>query len=107
MFFFQCFVHSRAINSFPTRRSSDLASLRMDRARRRAAQRGRPRLGPVRGGQDAGDGRRRSEEHTSELQSPMYLVCRLLLEKKKTDDVSEGVQTIRAHKYLYLHSYCV
>ena len=25
----------------------------------------------------------RSEEHTSELQSPMYLVCRLLLEKKK------------------------
>src|SRR5437762_6798397 len=37
----------------------------------------------------AGDGRgtpsrpRRSEEHTSELQSPMYLVCRLLLEKKR------------------------
>src|SRR5437879_10385929 len=27
---------------------------------------------------------RRSEEHTSELQSPMYLVCRLLLENKKT-----------------------
>src|SRR5437762_5009158 len=31
-------------------------------------------------GREAG---RRSEEHTSELQSPMYLVCRLLLEKKK------------------------
>src|SRR5437879_127311 len=30
---------------------------------------------------DCYDGR--SEEHTSELQSPMYLVCRLLLEKKK------------------------
>src|SRR5436189_1564644 len=29
------------------------------------------------------DVRERSEEHTSELQSPMYLVCRLLLEKKK------------------------
>src|SRR5437764_7798203 len=29
-------------------------------------------------------GETRSEEHTSELQSPMYLVCRLLLEKKKT-----------------------
>src|SRR5437763_4140942 len=29
------------------------------------------------------DGEFRSEEHTSELQSPMYLVCRLLLEKKK------------------------
>src|SRR5437879_12409496 len=27
----------------------------------------------------------RSEEHTSELQSPMYLVCRLLLEKKNTE----------------------
>src|SRR5438876_7571140 len=27
----------------------------------------------------------RSEEHTSELQSPVHLVCRLLLEKKKTD----------------------
>src|SRR5437762_8423007 len=30
-------------------------------------------------------GGRRSEEHTSELQSPMYLVCRLLLEKKKNN----------------------
>src|SRR5690348_17828720 len=29
-----------------------------------------------------GAGRRRSEEHTSELQSPVHLVCRLLLEKK-------------------------
>src|SRR2546426_5101170 len=28
-------------------------------------------------------GRKRSEEHTSELQSPCNLVCRLLLEKKK------------------------
>src|SRR5436189_3524164 len=31
----------------------------------------------------------RSEEHTSELQSPMYLVCRLLLEKKKKHLQSE------------------
>src|SRR5437762_7110028 len=31
---------------------------------------------------------RRSEEHTSELQSPMYLVCRLLLEKKNLIDAS-------------------
>src|SRR5258708_26735358 len=30
------------------------------------------------------DFERRSEEHTSELQSPDHLVCRLLLEKKKT-----------------------
>src|SRR5437879_11088158 len=36
--------------------------------------------------------RKRSEEHTSELQSPMYLVCRLLLEKKK-----QGKQVIHAN----------
>src|SRR5437764_8324197 len=40
----------------------------------------------------------RSEEHTSELQSPMYLVCRLLLEKKKnpsrTDRIFEALQSI-------------
>src|SRR5947208_3822736 len=30
------------------------------------------------------EGQNRSEEHTSELQSPDHLVCRLLLEKKKT-----------------------
>src|SRR5437763_8028898 len=33
--------------------------------------------------QNTSRGAWRSEEHTSELQSPMYLVCRLLLEKKK------------------------
>src|SRR5258707_7113167 len=52
---------------------------------------------PVRGepGQDLalrldGDDRagRRSEEHTSELQSRQYLVCRLLLEKKKKEDIA-------------------
>src|SRR5690348_17420564 len=36
----------------------------------------------------------RSEEHTSELQSPVHLVCRLLLEKKKSD------KTI-AHTFAY------
>src|SRR3712207_8256866 len=30
----------------------------------------------------------RSEEHTSELQSRQYLVCRLLLEKKNTDEIA-------------------
>src|SRR5215210_9293674 len=35
---------------------------------------------------------RRSEEHTSELQSPMYLVCRLLLEKKKKTNLSNWVK---------------
>src|SRR5256885_4130260 len=33
---------------------------------------------------------RRSEEHTSELQSPCNLVCRLLLEKKKTEDMHDA-----------------
>src|SRR5256885_12762836 len=35
----------------------------------------------------ANDNRARSEEHTSELQSPCNLVCRLLLEKKKKIDL--------------------
>src|SRR3712207_7603428 len=34
--------------------------------------------------------RRRSEEHTSELQSRQYLVCRLLLEKKKTTNTQHS-----------------
>src|SRR2546422_4592074 len=53
------------------------ASHRRVVARGRAARRRRPALGgSVPGGP-------RSEEHTSELQSRLHLVCRLLLEKKK------------------------
>src|SRR5258707_9376600 len=37
--------------------------------------------------------RHRSEEHTSELQSRQYLVCRLLLEKKKKKKTIELMQT--------------
>src|SRR2546425_1737760 len=51
----------------------------------------------------AGSGRSRagarSEEHTSELQSLAYLVCRLLLEKKKKK------KTIHSATYLYLSFY--
>src|SRR5258708_29128847 len=36
----------------------------------------------------------RSEEHTSELQSPDHLVCRLLLEKKKTTRVDDELHSI-------------
>src|SRR5437879_10749520 len=36
----------------------------------------------------------RSEEHTSELQSPMYLVCRLLLEKKKNNKKKKSISHI-------------
>src|SRR5437762_9014559 len=49
---------------------------------------------------------RRSEEHTSELQSPMYLVCRLLLEKKKDDDFSTKCDpSHRRHSMLSLDFY--
>src|SRR5688500_19997196 len=39
----------------------------------------------------------RSEEHTSELQSPCNLVCRLLLEKKKKHDLKTGI--IEMYRY--------
>src|SRR5690348_17470739 len=63
-----------------------------DVPRRRALLADRDRSG--------GPRRRRSEEHTSELQSPVHLVCRLLLEKKKketqkktneTDETERGI----------------
>src|SRR2546426_8596682 len=71
-------------------------------ARRRRARRGHPggrRSGAVppawRGdapanGREAG----RSEEHTSELQSPCNLVCRLLLEKKKKNYLNKKEQSL-------------
>src|SRR3712207_7636368 len=37
---------------------------------------------------------RRSEEHTSELQSRQYLVCRLLLEKKKKTNLPSAIYTV-------------
>src|SRR2546425_5467929 len=39
----------------------------------------------------------RSEEHTSELQSLAYLVCRLLLEKKKKDTYPTSTFAVYAH----------
>src|SRR2546422_5117868 len=42
--------------------------------------------------------RRRSEEHTSELQSRLHLVCRLLLEKKK----KKTINIIKRHRYILL-----
>src|SRR2546422_6611941 len=44
----------------------------------------------VAGGNDA-----RSEEHTSELQSRLHLVCRLLLEKKKNKNTGDAVAVAR------------
>src|SRR5256885_11641110 len=63
---------------------------------------GRPAAGPgpgrTRAGRAAsggGAGARRSEEHTSELQSPCNLVCRLLLEKKKNQRLTAEPPRLR------------
>src|SRR5258708_15094716 len=52
----------------------------------------RSRLAQQAGEFDAAAQAQRSEEHTSELQSPDHLVCRLLLEKKK------DITTTRLHR---------
>src|SRR5262249_56911298 len=88
-FFFYCYGHHRALPSFPTRRSSDLLGWTEDRIREHfswsetlLATLEKDHIG-------TSDEalldiyRKRSEEHTSELQSLTNLVCRLLLEKKK------------------------
>src|SRR2546425_8081734 len=77
---------------------------------RRVLPEGRPgaRRAPVEhvgaGGSRPGADRRarsrvpqRSEEHTSELQSLAYLVCRLLLEKKKTTESRTSGRATRTH----------
>src|SRR5947208_4715585 len=89
-FFFYSSGDHRYLHSFPTRRSSDLSRPLDD------AVQGRPhpangRVLDVTLDVDHPPTRvalvpvaiERSEEHTSELQSPDHLVCRLLLEKKK------------------------
>src|SRR3712207_7404998 len=47
------------------------------------------------------EGRVRSEEHTSELQSRQYLVCRLLLEKKKTYNLQTLLYVIHSRCLYY------
>src|SRR3712207_7156343 len=68
---------------------------REESTRRRRCRDPGPRHAGLRGGlgrkkarrrSDRDDHARRSEEHTSELQSRQYLVCRLLLEKKKKQE---------------------
>src|SRR2546429_3324963 len=53
-------------------------------------------------------GAARSEEHTSELQSRLHLVCRLLLEKKKNHDRETILQyplhPLIVHRYHTIHS---
>src|SRR3712207_7311123 len=84
------FPYTTLFRSIPT----GAPRLRDDRGRERRRGRTRgERSAPRDDGADAlrdcrvtrtGCARARSEEHTSELQSRQYLVCRLLLEKKKT-----------------------
>src|SRR3712207_8068384 len=62
------------IGELSERRVDDQAAVRADR---------QPVRSRIREADVARIGSRRSEEHTSELQSRQYLVCRLLLEKKK------------------------
>src|SRR5437762_3996669 len=104
---FQHSAQPPVLPSFPTRRSSDLPGAGLvGLGLRRAVQQQRVVRGHERVGRHHGVGVKdaavlarernepralaqavlRSEEHTSELQSPMYLVCRLLLEKKKRNN---------------------
>src|SRR3712207_7476024 len=64
----------------PVRAHQHPARERQHSPRRHPPRAGGGALPPVRGGHPRPG---RSEEHTSELQSRQYLVCRLLLEKKK------------------------
>src|SRR5438876_2949083 len=45
----------------------------------------------------------RSEEHTSELQSPVHLVCRLLLEKKKKREFYDSTRSFSTDSQLRSH----
>src|SRR5438552_12452905 len=91
-FFFYCYGLHTYLHSFPTRRSSDLLQLVIAWPPRTAPDAAAASLSDS-GVTDAqrscasaepgASGAVRSEEHTSELQSPDHLVCRLLLEKKK------------------------
>src|SRR5205807_10280638 len=91
-----CHLPPPDLHSFPTRRSSDLSMrppVRLRSCSKNAAPMSVGYWTPARSGCAAtgtavtGCGSAkpltRSEEHTSELQSPCNLVCRLLLEKKK------------------------
>src|SRR5207237_10475128 len=97
-FFSQPIPPHPTLHSFPTRRSSDLHVIRSPcRSRRSPGPRAsfrsaRDRHRRLQTYSSSGARRRacgfeklplRSEEHTSELQSHLNLVCRLLLEKKK------------------------
>src|SRR5438477_10224085 len=87
LFFCYASPHHLSLPSFPTRRSSDLGAMPSPLAARAPAPREAAfqpaRFSVVVEGSGPDVILIRSEEHTSELQSHVNLVCRLLLEKKK------------------------
>src|SRR5690349_24124390 len=87
VFFFLMIRRPPRSTLFPYTRSSDLPI--MHRAPSSCLGRG-PKIAANAGKKEArvSPGGRRSEEHTSELQSRRDLVCRLLLEKKKSTNTS-------------------
>src|SRR5207237_4161526 len=101
-FFFYCYSPHPDLHSFPTRRSSDLTRSR--RALPTSPWRGRRRNARTcRSGGAAAPSPHvralRSEEHTSELQSHLNLVCRLLLEKKKKIRITDKYLTRGKTRY--------
>src|SRR5438477_8878820 len=85
--FFHCSGDHRDLHSFPTRRSSDLvaspANWRVKVGEEETSAVFEPAPASAGGALFICAHGARSEEHTSELQSHVNLVCRLLLEKKK------------------------
>src|SRR3712207_8142698 len=78
--------------------SEQSRSPRPTRSRTRATRR---TAGSVRGPSTCPSSLRRSEEHTSELQSRQYLVCRLLLEKKKKKSI---IVLLTSHSTCFQHT---
>src|SRR3712207_8438502 len=85
-------------------RSANWACARLSPARR---PRGSAHPGGISGVLSAGNAEEwaRSEEHTSELQSRQYLVCRLLLEKKKHTRHHTRLDDNKAIIHIYLSHY--
>src|SRR3712207_8084236 len=80
------FPYTTLFRSLPARRPRPRAGGGDARGPRGRRTEPAGRRGVRRGNPDVSEGaEHRSEEHTSELQSRQYLVCRLLLEKKKSD----------------------
>src|SRR3712207_7171049 len=86
LFFFLMIRRPPRSTLFPYRRSSDLSTAMSMLDERRTPNTSHAT-------NRSSSGRNRSEEHTSELQSRQYLVCRLLLEKKKKIFHSSKYQT--------------